>query len=97
MPRRDAGPSVRSPSRDPHYVGNIPFARLVKSQTVYQEIAKAGNDPPGVVRNSVSVNNCVSWHAPEQCFEFCERCVDNVPHEGEEAAAFNAWCDLAYV
>jgi hypothetical protein len=30
-PCRDAGPSVRNPSRDPRYVKNTPFARLVKS------------------------------------------------------------------
>jgi hypothetical protein len=45
-PRRDAGTSVRNPSRDPRYVGTTPFACLVKSRTASQAIAKAGFDPP---------------------------------------------------
>jgi hypothetical protein len=45
-PRRDDGPSVRNPSRDPHYVGNNPFAHLVKIRNVFQAIAKDGCDPP---------------------------------------------------
>jgi hypothetical protein len=77
--RHDKGPSVRNPSRDPRYVVNTPFARLVRSRTVAEAIAKAGCDPPGVVRNGVSVSH-----------------EDHIPHEGEEGAAFNAWCDAAY-
>jgi hypothetical protein len=44
--RRDPGAQVRNPNRDARFVGNTPFACLVRSRSVAQAIAMAGSDPP---------------------------------------------------
>jgi hypothetical protein len=82
--RRDAGPSDHNPSRDPRYFSNTHFFHLVKSRTMSQAMAGCDPPPPGVVRSGVSVSNCVLWHVRGECFEFCKRCTDHIPQEGEE-------------
>jgi hypothetical protein len=89
--RRDPGAQVRNPNRDSRFVGNT-----VRSRSVALAIAAAGSDPPQVVRNGVTGQHSVSWHARGQCFEFCQRAADHVPLEPAEAAAFHAWTDAAF-
>jgi hypothetical protein len=81
---RDPGAQVRNPNRDSRFVGNTPFARMVRSRSVALAIAAAGSDPPQVERNGVTGKHCVSWHARGQCFEFCQRASDHVPLEPTE-------------
>jgi hypothetical protein len=88
--RRDPGAQVRNPNRDSCFVGNTPFARMVRSKSVALAIAAAGSEPPQVERNGVTGQHCVSWHARGRCFEFCQRAADHVHLEPTEAAAFNA-------
>jgi hypothetical protein len=94
--RRDPGAQVRDPNWDSQFLGNTPFARMVRSRSVVLVIAASGSDPPQVERNGVTRQHCVSWHARIQCFEFCQRAVDHVPLEPTEAAFFNAWTDAAF-
>jgi hypothetical protein len=94
--RRDPGAQVRNPNRDSRFVGNNPFARMVRSRSVALAIAAAGSDLLQVVRNGVTGQHCVSWHAFGQCFEFFQRAADHVPLEPAEAAAFHAWTDAAF-
>jgi hypothetical protein len=94
--RRDPGAQVRNPNRDSRFVGNTPFARMVRSRSVALAIAAAGSDPPQVVRNGVTGQHCVSCHARGQCFEFCQRAADHVRLEPAEAAAFHAWTDADF-
>jgi hypothetical protein len=77
-------------------MGNTPFASMVRSIYVALAIAAAGSDPPQVEQNRVSGQHCVSWHARGHCFGFCQRAVEHVPLEPAEAAAFNAWTDVAF-
>jgi hypothetical protein len=95
-PRRDAGAQVRNPNRDAGFVGNTPLARLVRSRSVGLATTTAGSDPPPVSRNGTTLQQCVSWHARGQCFEFCGRCADHIPMQPEEATVFHAWAALAY-
>jgi hypothetical protein len=94
--RRDPGAQVRNPNLDSRFVGNTPFVRMVRSRSVALVIAPAGYDPPQVVRNGVTWQHCISWHARGQCFEFCQRAADHAPLEPAEAAAFHAWTDAAF-
>jgi hypothetical protein len=47
--RRDPGAQVRNPNRDARFVGNNPFARMVRIISVALAIAAAGSHPPQVV------------------------------------------------
>jgi hypothetical protein len=94
--RRDPGAQVRNPNRDSRFVGNTPFERMVRSRSVALAIAAAGSDPPQEVLNGVAGQQCVSWHARGQCFEFCQRAADYVPLDPAEAAAFHAWTDACF-
>jgi hypothetical protein len=69
---------------------------MVRSRSVALAIAAAGSDPPQVERNGVTGQHCVSWHARDQCFEFCQRAAEHVPLGPTEAAAFNAWADADF-
>jgi hypothetical protein len=42
------GDQVRNPNRDARFVGNTPFARMVRIRYVALAIAAAGSDPPQV-------------------------------------------------
>jgi hypothetical protein len=92
----DRGAQVRNPNQDSRFVGNTPFARMVRSRSVALAITAVGSDPPQVERNCVTGKHCISCHARGQCLEFCQRAADHVPLKPAEAAAFNAWTDAAF-
>jgi hypothetical protein len=94
--RRDAGPPVHNPSRDPRFVGNTPLAHSMRSRSAAVAITNAGRDPPEVVRSGTRVNICVSWHGRGKCFELCERAADHGVLSKAEVTDFHSWYEVAY-
>jgi hypothetical protein len=97
--RRDAGPPVHIPTRNPRFVGNTPLALNVRSQRVAFAITTVGRDPPEVVIsgpkwNTLSSLCFMAWQWT--VFRIFERAADHGVLSEAEAMDFHSWCEVAY-
>ncbi len=86
---------VQNPHRDQRYVGNTPLAVNVRTRSIRNAIALAGN-PPQVTRDGTLMPTCLSWHVKGSCSEDCARRADHTENAAAEREALYQWCVAAF-